>query len=146
MADLIRWNPMREMMSMRDMMDRTFEDFFSRTPMATDGYGIVDLDMAQTDEDVIIKASVPGVDPDDLNIAVTGDTLTIRGEVKEDKEIEEADYQIKERRIGSFARSVLLPSAVVADKAKAEFENGVLKLTLPKAEEVKPKTITVKAK
>jgi len=146
MADLIRWNPVREMMSMRDMMDRAFEDFFSRTPMTTDGYGIVNLDMAQTDDEVIIKASVPGVNPDDLSISITGDTLTIRGEVKEDKEIEEADYQIKERRIGSFARSVLLPGAVVADKAKAEFENGVLRLTLPKAEEVKPKTITVKAK
>ena len=114
--------------------------------MTMDGYGIVDIDMAQTDDDVIIKASVPGVNPEDLNISVTGDTLTIRGEVKEDKEIEEANYQIRERRIGSFARSVLLPSTVVADKAKAEFENGVLRLTLPKAEEVKPKTITVKAK
>ena len=146
MTELIRWNPVREMVSMRNLMDRAFDDFFNRTSMTMDGYGIVDIDMAQTDDDVIIKASVPGVNPEDLNISVTGDTLTIRGEVKEDKEIEEANYQIRERRIGSFARSVLLPSTVVADKAKAEFENGVLRLTLPKAEEVKPKTITVKAK
>jgi len=70
----------------------------------------------------------------------------LRGEVKQDSEVKEANYHLKERSFGSFSRSVSLPVPVVADKAKAEFENGVLTLVLPKAEEVKPKTITVKAK
>ena len=108
--------------------------------------GSIDVNMMQTDNEVIIKASIPGVKPEDINISVTGDTLTLRGKVKEDKEYKEADYHIKEMREGSFSRTIPLPVKVDSDKAKAEFENGVLKLTLPKVEEVKPKTITVKAK
>ncbi len=146
MANLIRWDPIREMMGMRNQMDQVFEDFFSRSPVSYDGYGVVNLDMIQTADEVIVKASVPGIKPDDLNIAVTGDTLTIRGEVKSEEEKKDANYHMREIKYGSFARSVLLPCAVVADKAQAEFENGMLRLVLPKAEEVKPKTITVKAK
>lgn len=146
MANLIRWDPIREMMGMRNQMDQVFEDFFSRSPVSYEGYGVVNLDMIQTADEVIVKASVPGIKPDDLNIAVTGDTLTIRGEVKSEEEKKDANYHMREIKYGSFARSVLLPCAVVADKAQAEFENGMLRLVLPKAEEVKPKTITVKAK
>jgi HSP20 family protein len=146
MANLVRWNPATEMAGMRDQMDRFFEDFFSRSPISYEGYGVVDVDMMQTDDDVIIEASIPGINPDDINISVTGDTLTIRGEIKSDEEVKEANYHMREIKRGSFARSILLPSQVVSDKAKAEFENGILKLTLPKAEEVKPKTITIKAK
>jgi len=146
MANVIRWDPMREMVSMRDLMDRAFDDFFSRSSISSEGYGVLNVDMIQTDDDVIVKASIPGVKPDDINISVTGDTLTIRGEIKEDEEVKNANYHIRELRMGSFARSILLPGPVIADKAKAEFENGILKLSLPKADEIKPKTITVKAK
>jgi len=146
MANLIRWDPVREMVSMRDSMDRVFEDFFSRSPANVEGYGTIDINMVQTDEAVVIKASIPGIKPDDINISITGDTLTIRGETKEDEEFNDSEYHVREMRFGSFARSILLPSRIVSDKASAEFENGVLKLTLPKAEEVKPKTITIKAK
>ncbi|MDK2980056.1 MAG: hypothetical protein PWQ55_403 [Chloroflexota bacterium] len=146
MANLTRWDPVREMVGMRDEMDRFFEDFFSRSPAGYEGYGSINLDLMQTEDDVVVKASIPGVKADDINISVTGDTLTIRGEVKSEEEVKKADYHLRELRQGSFARSVLLPCPVVSDKAKAEFENGILTLTLPKAEEVKPKTITVKAK
>jgi HSP20 family protein len=146
MANLTRWDPVREMVGMRNEMDRFFDDFFSRNPDSFEGYGNISLDMIQTDNDVIIKASMPGVKPEDLKISITGDHLTIRGETKSDEDTKKADYHLREIRYGSFARSILLPSQVVADKAKAEFENGMLKLVLPKAEEVKPKTITVKAK
>jgi HSP20 family protein len=146
MANLTRWNPVREMVGIRDEMDRIFDDFFSRSPINYEGYGSINLDMMQTEDDVVVKASIPGVKADDINISVTGDTLTIRGEVKSEEEVKEADYHMREIRQGTFARSVLLPCPVVSDKAKAEFENGILKLTLPKAEEVKPRTITVKAK
>ncbi|BBB48483.1 HSP20 family protein [Pelolinea submarina] len=131
---------------MRDEMDRIFDDFFSRSPIEYEGYGSINLDMMQTEDDVVIKASIPGVKAEDINISVSGDTLTIRGEMKSEEEVEKADYHLHEIHQGAFARSVLLPCPVVADKAKADFENGILKLTLPKAEEIKPKTITVKAK
>lgn len=146
MANLIRWDPMREMMSMRNLMDGAFEDIFSRSPNSYEGYGLVNLDMVQTDDNVVIQAAIPGVNPDDIKISVAGDSLTIRGEIKEDEELKDKNYHIREMRRGAFARSVLLPCSVVSEKAKAEFENGILKLILPKAEEVKPKTITVKAK
>jgi HSP20 family protein len=146
MADLIRWEPFRELMTMRDAMDRFFGDAFLRTAGGIGVEGGLMLDVAQTDNDVIVKASMPGVKPDDIHISVTGDVLSLRGEVKEEKVADEASYHLRERRYGSFSRTVSLPTSVVADKAKAEFENGVLTLTLPKAEEHKPKTITVRAK
>ncbi len=146
MSSLIRWEPFREVIRMRDIMDRLVDEAFTRPLGSLALYDVPAVDMYQTDDEVIVKATLPGVSPNDINISVTGDVLTIRGEVKEEKEVKEANYHLRERRFGSFSRSLPLPTAVVADKAKAEFENGVLTLTLPKAEEVKPKTITVKAK
>ncbi len=146
MSSLIRWEPFREVIRMRDIMDRLVDEAFTRPLGSLALYDVPAVDMYQTDDEVIVKATLPGVSPKDINISVTGDVLTIRGEVKEEKEVKEANYHLRERRFGSFSRSLPLPTAVVADKAKAEFENGVLTLTLPKAEEVKPKTITVKAK
>jgi HSP20 family protein len=89
---------------------------------------------------------LPGCHRQDLNISITGDVLTLRGEAESEDNVEGAQYHIKERRFGSFARSLGLPTAVVAEKADAQFDNGILTLRLPKAEEVKPKTITVKAR
>jgi HSP20 family protein len=102
--------------------------------------------MYETDDAVVVKAAIPGVDPKDVEINVTGDTLTIRGEIRKEEEVKEENYLRRERYYGSFCRSFLLPTRVVADDAEAVFENGVLTLTLPKAEEVKPKSIKVKAK
>lgn len=87
----------------------------------------------------------PGFKPEDVDISITGDTITIKGERKEEQEIKEDNYLYKERRNGTFTRSVLIPVKVKSDKAEAVFENGVLTLTLPKAEEVKPRQIKVKA-
>lgn len=127
-------------------MDRVFEDLLSRSQANIEGNGTIEIKMVQTDDAVIIKASIPGVKPEDINTSITGDTLTIRGETKEDEEFKNSDYHIREMRFGSFARSILLPCHIIYDKSSAEFEDGVLRLTLPKAEEVKPKTITIKAK
>jgi HSP20 family protein len=146
MANMTRWEPFRELLSMRDTMDRFFGDAFLRT---AEGYGLetgLRVDMMQTEDEVIVKASLPGVKPEDIHISVTGDVLTLKGEVREEKTTDQAAYHLRERRYGAFARSLSLPVDVVADQAKAEFENGVLTLTLPKAEEHKPKTITVKAR
>jgi HSP20 family protein len=146
MANLVRFEPMREMVHMSDAMDRLFENFYGRGWRDMDLFEAPSVDMYQTENEIVVKASLPGMKADDIQISVVGDVLTLRGEVKADEEIKEASYHIRERRSGSFARSMPLPSAVQADKARAEFENGVLTLTLPKAEEMRPKTITVKAK
>jgi HSP20 family protein len=130
-------------------MDRLFEESFVRPRagwLAPFGAETLAVDMYETDEDVIVKTSVPGVKAEDIDITVTGDTLTIKGETKAEEKVERANYVRQERRYGAFSRSVTLPTSIVAEQAKAEFDNGVLTLTLPKAEEVKPKAIKVKAK
>jgi len=145
---IARWDPLREMVSLRDAMNRLFEDSFVRPaawPMPFDGTSVA-VDMIDGKDDVIVTASVPGIKPEDLDITLTGDTLTIRGEFKSEDKREDASVIRQERRFGAFERSLSLPTQVVADKARAEFENGVLTLTLPKAEEVKPKSIKVKTR
>lgn len=149
MTQLTRWEPFRDLISLREAMDRLFEESVVRprgAALAPRVAGSLALDMYETDEDVVVKASVPGVDPDDLDIKVTGDTLTIRGETKAEEEIEEDNYVYRERRYGAFSRSIAIPTSVKADDAEADFEDGVLTLRLPKAEEVKPKAIEVKTK
>jgi HSP20 family protein len=146
MPSLVRLEPFRDLWTFRSAMDRLFDETIGQTGTPFGGFGTPAIDLYQTTDDVVIKASLPGVSAKDLNISVTGDVLTLRGEAQEEKETEGAQYHIKERRYGSFTRSIALPAAVVADKADAQFENGILTLRLPKAEEVKPKTITVKAK
>ncbi len=148
MSNLTRWEPMRDMVTLRDAMDRLFDEAFTR-PWHGDGenaLGMPAVDMYQTDDDVVVKATVPGMKPEEIQISVTGDTLTIKGETQEETDNKEKAYHIRERRWGSFERTITLPTAVRSDKAQAEFENGVLSITLPKAEDVKPKTISVKAK
>jgi HSP20 family protein len=146
MSSLIRWEPFRETVSLRDWMDRALQASWAGPFAGVNEVSIPAVDLYQTDDDVVVKATLPGVKSEDLSISVTGDVLTIRGEVKEESSSNGANYHVRERSFGSFSRSLALPTAVVADKARAEFENGILSLTLPKAEEVKPKTITVKAK
>lgn len=146
MSSLIRWEPAREMMSLREAMDRLFDDAFTRPISLAGNWSVPAVDMYQTDNEVVVKAALPGIKPDEVNISVTGEVLTIKGEVKQESETKEKTYHLREQRWGSFERSLILPTEVVADKAKAEFENGVLTITLPKAEEVKPKTIAIKSK
>ena len=148
MSNLIRWEPAREMMTLRDAMDRLFDDAFTRPLRLHDGgnWSMPTVDMYQTDNEVIVKAAIPGVKTDDVQINVTGEVLTIKGEVKEKEEVKEKAYHLREQRWGMFERALALPTVVIADKAKAEFENGILTITLPKAEEVRPKTISIKTK
>ncbi len=143
-----RWEPAREMMSLRNAMDRLFEESYVRPSSwwLEEGEEAPALDMYQTENEVIIKASLPGFKPDEVDISVSGDTLTIKGEHKEEKETKEKDYFYQELSYGSFSRSVTIPMDVKSDKAEANFENGILTLTLPKAVETKPKQIKIKAK
>jgi HSP20 family protein len=134
------------MMSLREAMDRLFDDAFTR-PISVSGVsGMPAIDMYQTKDDVVVKATLPGLNPEDVDITVTGETLTLRGEFKQEDEQKESNYHIREQRYGSFERSVLLPTDVEANKAKADFDNGILTITMPIAEAVKPKSISIKAK
>lgn len=146
---IVRWEPLRDFMSLREAMDRLFEDsFVGRRPQewAPTLEGTLALDMYQTDDATVIKSSVPGVKPEEIDISISGNTLTISGESKEEEEVKEENYVRRERRYGSFSRSVVLPEGLEADKAEASFDDGVLTLTIPKAPESKPKVIKVTGK
>jgi HSP20 family protein len=104
------------------------------------------VDMYETDDSVVVKTAIPGVKAEDISVSVTGDTLTIKAESNEEEEVKRENYLRRERRFGSYCRSVTLPGGLEADKADADYNDGILTLTLPKAEEVKPKSITVKSK
>lgn len=136
--------PFRELMSLRQAMDRLFDESFVKLFRPLMGAEEPVLDMYKTADDVVIKASLPGVKPEDVDITISGDTVTIKGETKAEEEIKREDYLYQERRYGAFSRTVRLPASLQADKVEAVFENGVLRLTIPKAEESKPKAIKVK--
>ncbi len=148
MARIVRWDPFREALAMRNQMDQLMNEFFN-APAAWQsdeyaGFMRLALDVTENDEAYTVRASVPGINPDDLDISFSDNTLTIKGELKEEKVDENERWHLRERRFGEFMRSITLPNAVNADKIEAHYENGVLTLTLPKAEEVKPRKISVK--
>ena len=146
---IVRWQPFSDLVTLRQAMDRWFEDSLvspSRFARVFGEGAETPLDMYQTDESVVVKATVPGVKPEELEITISGDTLTIKGETKKEEEVKEENYFRKERSYGAFTRSVLLPHSLETDKAEATFDNGVLTLTIPKAEEIKPRQIKIKPK
>ena len=146
MASIVRWEPFRDMMSLRDAMDRMIEESGFRPPAPFGwGEGSMAVDMYETDESVIVKTAIPGVKADDIDVSVTGDTLTVRAETKEEEEIKRESYLRRERRFGSYCRSVTLPGGLETEQAEADYSDGILTLTFPKAEEVKPKSIKVKS-
>ena len=151
MSNLTRWEPDREMITLREAMDRLFDDAFTRpfSLLREGGWSGVSapaIDMYQTDNEVVVKATIPGFKADQVQINLTGDVLTLKGEARQEDERKDQSWHIREHRFGAFERSVALPTAVKTDKAEAVFENGILTVTLPKADEVKPKTINIKAK
>jgi len=146
MSNLTRWEPVRDMVTLREAMDALFDEAFTVPFGNAARMHVPAVDLYQTDDEVVVRATLPGLKADQVQIAVTGDILTIKGEVKEKSDVKEKAYHLREQRFGSFERSLSLPAPVVSDKARAEFEDGILTVTLPKADEVKPKTITVKAK
>ena len=145
MSNLVQYKPSRDMMTLREAMDQLFDEAFTR-PFGMSEFSMPAIDLYQTNEDVIVKAELPGMTAEDVEISVAGDMLTLKGEIQRKDEREDAAYLIREQRYGRFERSLMLPTEVQSDKAQAEFENGILTVTLPKAEQVRPKTITVKVK
>ncbi|MFC2030723.1 Hsp20/alpha crystallin family protein [Chloroflexota bacterium] len=147
MASIVQWEPFRDMMAVRDAMDRMFEERLVRPPMPPWGpwaVGAMPVDMYETDETVVVKTPIPGVKAEEIEVSITGDTLTIKAETKEEDEVSRDNYLRRERRYGSCCRSVTLPGGLETEQAEADYSEGVLTLTFPKMEEVKPKTIEVK--
>jgi HSP20 family protein len=148
MASIVRWEPFRDMVTFRDAMERMFEEGLHRAPVPFGpwGDGALSVDVYETDESVVVKTAVPGVKVEDIDVSITGDTLTIKAETKEEEEIKRENYLRRERRFGSMCRSITLPGGLEMDKADADYSEGILTLTFPKTEEVKPKSIKVTAK
>ena len=144
---LTRWDPLREMLSLRSQFDKMFDNaLVDSESWETASTWSLAIDVAETDDAYVVKASVPGIEPENLEITYSSNVLTIKGETKVEKEVNEAKYHMRERRYGSFSRSISIPSTVDVETIKADYDQGILTLTLPKADEAKPKRIVVKPK
>jgi HSP20 family protein len=144
--ELTPWRPFGELGSLRREMDRLWDSFFGERPLTRvwEREWLPSLDVSETKDDFVVKAEVPGIDAENIDISLTGDVLTIKGEKKHEKEEKEEDYHLVERSYGAFSRSVRLPAEVESAKIKASYKNGILKVTLPKSEKVKAKKVKVK--
>ena len=141
---LTRWDPFGEMTSLRQAMDRLVDQSFIGSHRGGEIMaGSVPLDVIERDDAIVVRASLPGVKPDDVDLSVHRNVLTIRGEMGGESERLEGQYRHRERWQGSFSRSVSLPSDVNADACEARFEDGVLTVTLPKSEQARSKRINV---
>jgi HSP20 family protein len=141
-----RASPLGELVSLRQAMDRLFEDSFVRPRsfgQVGDGTAALPLDITSSSDALVVEAALPGVAPDDVEITVEDGTLTIRAETASERQTEDGEILISEIRRGSISRAVALPSGLEPDKATATFEHGMLRLSIPKAEEVKPRQIRI---
>lgn len=141
-----RPSPRGEFMTLRQAMDRLFDDDvfrpFTWTAGPLDGPALP-LDVVATPESLVVEASLPGIKPEDVDVTVENDTLTITGRTADERQADEGSYLVQEIRHGSFSRSVTLPKGLEPDKAVATFEHGILSLRIPKAEQMKPRQIRI---
>lgn len=145
--ELVRWRPMRDLLGFGSGLDRFFDDFFAPSTSAggtseTWNWQPV-VDIYDKDESIVIKADLPGVDKKDIHVDLKGRVLTLSGERNEEKEANDEGYYRKERAYGKFVRTFSLSSDVTPDKINASYKDGVLHITIPKAEASKPKQITI---
>ncbi|MGE5619783.1 MAG: Hsp20/alpha crystallin family protein [Sphingomonadaceae bacterium] len=141
-----RYDPLTRLMTLRDAVDRIFDEAFGRTGIARMATGTLPIDMFERDDELIIQAAVPGARPEDVDISVTSDTLTIKATVHTEAEKEESknwNWYFHELDHGQVTRTVSLPFQVSSDQADARFENGMLHLRLPKSREAMPRRIKV---
>ncbi|HKW35810.1 MAG TPA: Hsp20/alpha crystallin family protein [Candidatus Acidoferrum sp.] len=144
MRTIARFEPFRGVTTLQDQINRLFNDTFERTGEQSNlSAWAPAVDIYETEHELVVKADLPDVDSKDLDIRVENNLLTIRGERKFEKKVDEENYLRVERSFGSFARSFTLANTVNPDAIKAEYQNGVLTLTIPKREEAKPKQIKV---
>lgn len=147
MSSVIRWSPISDLMSLHSAMDRLFGDTFglpgqSRTVGAV-GEGYLPLDVYQTDKEWVIRAAVPGIDPSAVEVTFEGGQITIKGEIKPPANAQTDNYWLRENFYGKFSRQLTLPEDALGEQAKAQFINGMLILTVPKAQPAKPKSVKI---
>ena len=146
MTNLTRWDPFSDMLSLREAMNQLFEGSVVPPSLTRRGQGgfVPPLDLSETADGYLVEVAAPGLKPEDVQITLENNVLTIKGELRQESEDKQRNYHRVERRYGAFQRTITLPSTVKADAIKAELNNGILRLHIPKAEEVKPRRIDVK--
>jgi HSP20 family protein len=147
---IVRWEPFRDLFSLQERMNRMFDESYrSRTSSEDDwalgGSWAPPVDIFERDGNIVLKAELAGLDPNDVDIRVENNVLTLRGERKFENEVKRESFHRVERSYGTFTRSFTLPSAVDTERIKADFKDGVLQVTLPTREEAKPKQIAINA-
>jgi HSP20 family protein len=145
---IMRWRPLRDIVSIQDEMNQLFDDFFGgRVPRrwlkAEEGLWTPNVDVSETKDEIVVTAEMPGMKKEDITLSVQDNVITLSGEKKSEEEKKDANFYRLERSFGSFCRSFTLPTPVEADKIKASFKDGILKVTLPKSEKVKPQEIPI---
>lgn len=149
MNGLVRWDPFRELVSIQDELNRLFGRTFGGiepTRPSAAGTWMPAMDVYETDDKIVAKVELPGIEPGDVEVSVEDSTLTISGERELSSEVKEEDYHRVERRYGSFSRAITLPQTADTEKVQATFDKGVLTVEVGKTERAKPKRIQVKAK
>src|SRR5208283_5215015 len=143
---IVRWEPFRDLVTAQRDFDRMFREAFTGqlgdAELSTRSWA-PPVDIYETEDAIVLKAELPGIDPKDVEVRVEDNTLYLKGERNYEKEVKEQNYHRVERSYGSFARSFSLPNSISAEKVKAEYKDGLLTLTMPKREEAKPKTIKI---
>ena len=148
MADkyLDKWEPFRDMLNLRADMDRLFKTFFTGFGEEHEGIWAPVIDIEEDKDNILVKAEIPGLKKDEIKVTVRDNMLSISGERRQDQEVKDRVFHRIERSYGKFSRRISLPVAVDADKIKANYKDGILHITLPKPESVKPKQIDVEIK
>ena len=136
---IVRWEPFRDMIALEGRLNRLFQQGLGPQAWAPP------VDIYETEKEIVLKADLPEVKPEDVDIRMENNTLTLRGERRLEKDVKDESYHRVERQYGSFSRTFALPGTVDADKIDARYENGVLRVVLPKREEARPKQIRIKA-
>jgi HSP20 family protein len=144
---MVRWEPFRDLVALQDRMNRLFDESYRRTGTEEDwalgGSWAPAVDIYEQEGNIVLKAELPGVDPKDVDVRVENNVLTLRGERQFDNEVKRENYHRVERSYGTFTRSFTLPNVVDTGNIKAEYKDGVLRMTLPKREEAKPRQIQI---
>ncbi len=143
---IVRWKPMRDLMSLRDEMDRMFDSFWGENAGRDGGMLMLPVDMIENDDNFVVSVELPGLKKDEIKMTVQNNVLTISGSKKHEFESKEDTVHRVERSYGSFCRSISLPTTIDSSAIKASYDSGVLKVTLPKVEEAKPKEIAIDIK
>lgn len=146
MRALTRWDPFAELTALRRAMDRVFDEFMPVRFRPEEAELTFPVDLYETDKEIVVKAALPGIKPQEIDISISDGALAIKGEARHEEKVEKENYYRQEIRYGTFCRVVPLPAPVRAEEADAEYKEGVLTVRLPKTEEARPKTIKVRSK